>query len=67
MFANKRYIEHCRTLGTPDETTWPGVEQLKEFKRDFPKWKPQKLRTIIPQLDDEGIELLEVTQSWMIF
>jgi len=48
-----------RTLGTPDETTWPGVEQLKEFKRDFPKWKPQKLRTIIPQLDDEGIELLE--------
>ena len=50
----------CRTLGTPNEVTWPGVEQLKEFKKDFPKWKTQNLHTIIPQLDEEGVELLEV-------
>jgi cyclin-dependent kinase 2 len=27
-----------RTLGTPDETIWPGVTKLKEFKRSFPRW-----------------------------
>ena len=40
--------------------TWPGVEQLKEFKKDFPKWKTQSLQCIIPQLDEEGIDLLQV-------
>lgn len=48
-----------RTLGTPNETIWPGVEQLKDFKKDFPQWKMQNLRSIVPQLDEEGIELLE--------
>ncbi|XP_017017432.1 cyclin-dependent kinase 2 [Drosophila kikkawai] len=28
-----------RTLGTPDETKWPGVTQLPDFKAKFPKWE----------------------------
>ncbi|BFF91556.1 cyclin-dependent kinase 2 [Drosophila madeirensis] len=28
-----------RTLSTPDETTWPGVTQLPDFKANFPKWE----------------------------
>ncbi|XP_065053397.1 cyclin-dependent kinase 2-like [Rhopilema esculentum] len=47
-----------RTLGTPDETIWPGVGHLKEFKQDFPKWKSQDLQKIIPQLDKDGTDLL---------
>jgi cyclin-dependent kinase 2 len=28
-----------RTLGTPDEKTWPGVSQLPDYKATFPKWE----------------------------
>jgi cyclin-dependent kinase 2 len=28
--------------GTPDETTWPGVSSLADYKPTFPKWKPQE-------------------------
>ncbi|XP_017118764.1 cyclin-dependent kinase 2 [Drosophila elegans] len=28
-----------RTLSTPDETKWPGVTQLPDFKAKFPKWE----------------------------
>eukprot|EP00794_Sanderia_malayensis_P003665 gene3665-4182_t len=48
-----------RTLGTPDESVWPGVVQLKEYKSEFPKWKSQALKTIVPQLEPEGIKLLK--------
>ena len=28
-----------RTLGTPTESEWPGVTELKHFKKTFPFWK----------------------------
>ncbi|XP_017962398.1 cyclin-dependent kinase 2 [Drosophila navojoa] len=28
-----------RTLSTPDESKWPGVTQLPDFKPKFPKWE----------------------------
>ncbi len=35
-----------RTLGTPDENSWPGVTNLPDFKPCFPryvrKWFPEK-------------------------
>ncbi|XP_057293447.1 cyclin-dependent kinase 2-like [Hydractinia symbiolongicarpus] len=48
-----------RVLGTPNETLWPGVTDLKEFKSDFPKWKTQSFSSIVPSLDADGIDLLE--------
>ena len=30
-----------RTLGTPDETTWPGVASLPDYSATFPKWPRQ--------------------------
>ena len=33
-----------RLLGTPNETIWQGVQQLPDFKAEFPKWKPKNLR-----------------------
>jgi cyclin-dependent kinase 2 len=48
-----------RTLGTPNETMWPGVTKLKEYKRSFPNWQPVNFRSILPQLDEAGIDLLE--------
>ena len=28
-----------RVLGTPTESTWPGVSQLPDFKDTFPQWQ----------------------------
>ncbi|KAG9509796.1 Cyclin-dependent kinase 1-A, partial [Fragariocoptes setiger] len=47
-----------RTMGTPTEETWPGVTSLKTFKPSFPSWKQNILRSIVPQLDDDGADLL---------
>ena len=37
-----------RTLGTPDESTWPGVTSLPDFKSSFPKWPPNDLVRVSP-------------------
>lgn len=51
-----------RVFGTPNETLWPGVTELKEYKTNFPKWKPQQLSKVLPSLDENGIDLLEVSE-----
>merc|ERR1712133_194610 len=43
-----------RTLGTPDESTWPGVTSLPDSKSSFPKWQPNDLTRLIPTLDKDG-------------
>uniref|UniRef100_A0A1Q3EVB8 cyclin-dependent kinase n=2 Tax=Culex tarsalis TaxID=7177 RepID=A0A1Q3EVB8_CULTA len=30
-----------RTMSTPDEDNWPGVSQLPDYKRSFPRWEAQ--------------------------
>lgn len=49
-----------RTLGTPDETIWPGVTSLPDYKPSFPKWAQQDLSKVVPLLDEDGRELLGV-------
>lgn len=46
-----------RTLGTPNEESWPGVSQLPDYKTAFPQCKPQNPSTILPQLDSLGLDL----------
>ena len=48
-----------RTLGTPNETIWPGVTKLKDYKRSFPSWHAVDFRSLLPQLDETGIDLVE--------
>jgi serine/threonine protein kinase len=48
-----------KTLGTPNESVWPGVENLSEFKVKFPKWPiPTTLssfrKRISPNIEYEG-------------
>ena len=45
-------------LGTPDESVWHGVTQLRDFKPTFPKWKAQSIAKRVPNLDPAGIDLL---------
>ncbi|KAH8310698.1 hypothetical protein KR044_002596 [Drosophila immigrans] len=36
-----------RTLSTPDESKWPGVTQLPDFKAKFPKWEASNVPSAI--------------------
>lgn len=48
-----------RTLGTPTDDVWPGVQQLPDYKDSFPKWAGRPLRDAVPNLDEAGLDLLE--------
>ncbi|XP_022084244.1 cyclin-dependent kinase 2-like [Acanthaster planci] len=48
-----------RTLGTPEETMWPGVTKLPDYKSTFPKWRKQDLIKVVPSLNSEGTDLLQ--------
>lgn len=52
-----------RTLGTPTEATWPGVTQLPDYKRDFPRWARKDMKEIVPNLDRDGRDLLVVSET----
>uniref|UniRef100_A0A672QV96 cyclin-dependent kinase n=1 Tax=Sinocyclocheilus grahami TaxID=75366 RepID=A0A672QV96_SINGR len=47
-----------RTLGTPDESIWPGVTSMPDYKPSFPKWARQDLSKVVPPLDEDGRDLL---------
>lgn len=36
---------------------------MPDFKKDFPNWTAQSVSALIPQLDADGIDLLQVPQS----
>ncbi|ODV61182.1 cyclin-dependent serine/threonine-protein kinase CDC28 [Ascoidea rubescens DSM 1968] len=48
-----------RLLGTPTEDIWPDIYRLPDFKPTFPKWSKRDLKTALPTLDNDGINLLE--------
>ena len=50
-----RYFE---VLGTPNETSWPGVSKLS-FSNRFPDWSPRLIEEVVPLLDPLGCDLLD--------
>ena len=47
-----------RLLGTPNETIWPGVSSLPDFKATWPKFPAQHWADVVPRLDSVGRDLL---------
>jgi len=47
-----------RALGTPNETTWPGVSSFKDYKSTFPQWPGGPLTRLLPDMDQLGLDLL---------
>jgi negative regulator of the PHO system len=47
-----------RLMGTPTEHTWPGVSSFSEWKPDFPNYAPMDLSSVLPQIDKQGMDLL---------
>lgn len=50
-----------RTLGTPDETIWPGVTHFPDFKSSFPQWRRQDVSKLVPDLEFDGLDVLNVS------
>ena len=48
-----------RTLGTPNETVWPGVSELPDYKSVFPKWPAMPMEKVVPDMDAAGVDLLK--------
>lgn len=48
-----------RIMGTPSERSWPGISQFQEYKQNFQIFVTQDLRSILPQIDPVGIDLLQ--------
>ncbi|KAL1976218.1 hypothetical protein VTN31DRAFT_2500 [Thermomyces dupontii] len=49
-----------RTLGTPDESIWPGVTSYPDFKPTFPKWKRNHNYALVSGLEEAGLDLLDM-------
>uniref|UniRef100_A0A023GBR0 cyclin-dependent kinase n=1 Tax=Amblyomma triste TaxID=251400 RepID=A0A023GBR0_AMBTT len=48
-----------RTLGTPTEATWPGIESRTEFLGyRFPRYTPENLGSKVPRIGAPGVALL---------
>uniref|UniRef100_A0A915JQ84 cyclin-dependent kinase n=1 Tax=Romanomermis culicivorax TaxID=13658 RepID=A0A915JQ84_ROMCU len=47
-----------RSLGTPDETIWPGVSQYQDYNATFPNWKAQDISKLVSIDNDDGMDLL---------
>jgi len=48
-----------KVLGTPTPDDWPEIVKLPQYKENMPKYKPKKLKNVVPRLDKNGLELLE--------
>ncbi|AAS51978.1 ADR058Cp [Eremothecium gossypii ATCC 10895] len=48
-----------RLLGTPNESVWPDIVYLPDFKPTFPKWQRRDLAQVVPSLNEHGLDLLD--------
>ena len=56
------FVHHfiSRKLGTPDESTWPGISQLEDYSPLYPKFPQRSIGIHVPALDPVGVDLLSV-------
>ncbi|KAK3927301.1 Cyclin-dependent kinase 1 [Frankliniella fusca] len=48
-----------RVLTTPNETNWPGVSSLREYKATFPSWSTNNLASHAKNINKAGLDLLQ--------
>jgi serine/threonine protein kinase len=48
-----------QALGTPTDEVWQGVSHFPDYQACFPKFKRKPLRELVPQLCDQGLDLLD--------
>ncbi|KAK1562794.1 hypothetical protein Q3G72_017202 [Acer saccharum] len=55
---NDQLFKIFSVRGTPNEENWPGVTSLVGFQLDFPNQGPSDLKTVVPNLEPAGVDLL---------
>ncbi|CAG9315641.1 CDC28_1 [Blepharisma stoltei] len=62
LFPGRNHIDQLFTifkvLGTPNESSWPGVSSLSYFSQDFPRWTPVPFERLFPGFNELGLDLL---------
>merc|ERR1711934_199464 len=54
-----------RVCGTPNETNWPSVSKLPDWKPTFPQWKRVDMTaSVVPTLEPAGVELLNAMLTY---
>lgn len=48
-----------KILGTPTQASWKTITELPDWKPDFPLYERQPWDTIVPDLDDTGLDLID--------
>ena len=52
-------IKIFRIMGTPNDTTWPGVSQYQEYhNKPYPAYNAQDMVQLLPMIDPLGMDLL---------
>ena len=59
--TNDQLLHIFRVLGTPNTQSWPAVADLPDWDDNFPQFPAKDLRNVVPDLSDEGYELLDVS------
>jgi hypothetical protein len=60
-------VPYHRILGTPTESSWPGIQGLPDYKPTFPQWSQQDLARVVPALDTDGLDMLMVRLQQTLF
>jgi serine/threonine protein kinase len=54
-------IKIFKVVGTPTNESWPGHEDLPQWKNyEFEYYPPKNLSEVVPKLDELGLDLLNV-------
>merc|ERR1712217_1013909 len=48
-----------KILGTPNETHWPTIAELPDWKTDFTRYDKRPLEEVVPTLEPSGTALLD--------
>lgn len=48
-------------LGTPNETSWPGVQSLPDYKPGFPQWSAKDIAAQVPNSNSVSVDLISVS------
>lgn len=55
----KQILGIFEITGTPDEISWPSIKYDREFRSlNIPAYPGRDLKTLVPRLEDRGIDIL---------
>eukprot|EP00188_Purpureofilum_apyrenoidigerum_P003135 Plantae.Rhodophyta-Purpureofilum_apyrenoidigerum.ctg3190.p1 GENE.Plantae.Rhodophyta-Purpureofilum_apyrenoidigerum.ctg3190~~Plantae.Rhodophyta-Purpureofilum_apyrenoidigerum.ctg3190.p1 ORF type:complete len:316 (+),score=51.30 Plantae.Rhodophyta-Purpureofilum_apyrenoidigerum.ctg3190:454-1401(+) len=61
LFCGSNELEQLlsvfEVLGTPNTNSWPTVQDLRDW-HDYPQWNPKNLQEVVPELGEDGCDLL---------